>query len=140
MDATFRKTEFKKRLEEKALNSVKLLIDVKEVDKNLLKIIDKNTVHKLFNEKTLIFDGKHQLIYASLDDNKIHWNKRDLHYLSKHGFFFREEENTEIVYSILKCIWLLFYSSETPSKKIITKIVNLMLLTFSLVFITVFTE
>lgn len=97
MDATFRKTEFKKRLEEKALNSVKLLIDVKEVDKNLLKIIDKNTVHKLFNEKTLIFDGKHQLIYASLDDTKIHWNKKDLHYLSKHGFFFREEENTEIL-------------------------------------------
>ena len=56
MDAEFREEEFKKRLEEKALTSVKLLIDVKEVDKTLLKIIDQNTVHKLFNEKTLIFD------------------------------------------------------------------------------------
>ena len=102
MDATFRKTEFKKRLEEKALNSVKLLIDVKEVDKNLLKIIDKNTVHKLFNEKTLIFDGKHQLIYASLDDTKIHWNKRDLHYLSKHGFFLEKKKILKSLVYIIK--------------------------------------
>lgn len=53
--------------------------------------------------------------------------------------YISQEENSEIVYSILKCIWLLFYSSEGPSKKIITKTLSLMLLTFTLVFITVFT-
>lgn len=62
LDSQFREIEFKKRLEEKALTSVKLLIDVKEVDKTLLKIIDKNTVHKLFNEKTLIFNSDFKLI------------------------------------------------------------------------------
>ena len=52
----FRKDEFKKRLEEKALTYVKLLIDVEEVDANLLRIIDKNTVGKLYEEKVLIMN------------------------------------------------------------------------------------
>ena len=53
--------------------------------------------------------------------------------------YISQEEYTEIVYSILKCVWLLFYSSETPSKKIITKTISLFLLTFTLVFTTIFT-
>jgi hypothetical protein len=61
----FRKDEFKKRLEEKALTYVKLLIDVKEVDSNLLRIIDKNTVGKLYEEKVLIFNANWEKIYQS---------------------------------------------------------------------------
>ena len=90
MYSNFRKEEFKKRLEEKALTSVKLLIDVKEVDKTLLKIIDQNTVNKLYDEKTLIFDDKFKCLYKSLDDIKINWRIEDLVYLQKNKEFFRK--------------------------------------------------
>lgn len=49
--SSFRKQEFEARLNEKALTAIKLLIDVKEVDNNLLKIIDQNTINRLYNEK-----------------------------------------------------------------------------------------
>ena len=45
-------------LENKAINTAKLLIEVKEVDYNLLKIIDRNTINAIYNEKVMIYDYK----------------------------------------------------------------------------------
>lgn len=92
----FRQDEFQQRLEEKALTSVKLLADVQEVDKQLLKVIDKNTINLLYNEKTLVFDSGFNLVYSSLDDTRINWTKEDLQYLNKHDKFFKEEGENEI--------------------------------------------
>ena len=94
--SNFRKEEFKQRLEEKALNTIKLLIEVKEVDKQMLKIIDQNSINKLYNEKTLVFDSEYQLIYSSLDDTKIKWTRSDLEYLKKHKTFLKEDGDHEI--------------------------------------------
>ncbi|MEO6718858.1 MAG: HAMP domain-containing sensor histidine kinase [Ferruginibacter sp.] len=92
----FRKDEFRQRLEEKALTTIRLLIDVKEVDKQLLKIIDQNTINKLYNEKTLVFDADYKLIYSSLDDTKINWTTNDLDYLKKNKTFLKKEGENEI--------------------------------------------
>lgn len=92
----FRQDEFQQRLEEKALTSVKLLADVQEVDKQLLKVIDKNTINLLYNEKTLVFDSGFHLVYSSLDDTRINWTTDDLQYLSQHNKFFKEEGENEI--------------------------------------------
>ncbi len=54
--ATYREYEFYSRLENKAINTAKLLIEVKEIDYDLLKIIDRNTINALYNEKVLIYD------------------------------------------------------------------------------------
>src|SRR5574343_923550 len=77
----FRAEEFKQRLQEKAETTVKLLMDVEEVDKQLLKIIDQNTINTLYDEKVLIFNENFELIYSSLDDAVLTWNKSDLEYL-----------------------------------------------------------
>lgn len=74
----FRREESKDRLEEKAQTTIKLLVEVKEVDNQLLKLIDQNTVNKLYNEKTLVFDSSLNLIYSSVDDAVIKWEKKDL--------------------------------------------------------------
>lgn len=94
--SNFRKHEFEERLSEKALTSIKLLIDVKEVDHALLKIIDQNTINELYNEKTLIFDAHFKLIYSSLDDTKIDWDIEDLNYLKKNNSFFKKEGDNEV--------------------------------------------
>lgn len=94
--SNFRKEEFKERLEEKAQTTIKLLIDVKEVDNQMLKIIDQNSINQLYDEKTLVFNSKYELIYSSLDDTKIKWTKSDLDYLKKHKTFFKKDGTNEI--------------------------------------------
>lgn len=63
--SNFRHDEFIDRLKDKALNSVKLLSDVDEVNNELLRIIDQNAVNPLPKEKVLIFDYQDKLVYSS---------------------------------------------------------------------------
>lgn len=94
--ADFRAEEFESRLKEKAVSSIKLLVEVEQVDRHLLKIIDQNSIDKLYNEKTLIFDADFNLIYSSLDDTKITWTIDDLKYLKVNKTFFKKDKEHEI--------------------------------------------
>lgn len=94
--SNFRKEEFRERLEIKALSNIKLLVDVKEVDEQLLKMIDQNSINKLYDEKTLVFDSHFKLIYSSIDDAKINWSVEDLKYLKKHKTFFKQQGDYEV--------------------------------------------
>jgi len=94
--SNFRKDEFRDRLEIKALSNIKLLVNVKEIDNQLLKMIDQNSINKLYDEKTLVFDSNYKLIYSSIDDAKIKWSIDDLKYLKKHKTFFKKQGNYEV--------------------------------------------
>lgn len=94
--SNFRKEEFRDRLEVKALSNIKLLVNVKEVDNQLLKMIDQNTINQLYDEKTLIFDSNFKLIYSSIDDAKINWSIQDLKYLKKNKTFFKQQGDYEV--------------------------------------------
>jgi two-component system sensor histidine kinase ArlS len=95
--ASFRKEEFSDRLEEKALTTVELLLNVKEIDKQMLKVIDQNSINKLYNEKTLVFDENYQLIYSSIDDASIRWNEQDLIDLKRTKRTFKIEGDKELL-------------------------------------------
>src|SRR5690606_35587175 len=69
--ADFRRVEFFERLRQKSMTTVTLLAEVEEVDRELLKIIDRNTINEMWDEKVLVFDSRTQLIYSSLDDETI---------------------------------------------------------------------
>ena len=94
--SNFRKEEFRDRLEIKALSNIKLLVNVKEVDDQLLKMIDQNSINKLYDKKTLVFDSHYKLIYSSIDDAKINWSIEDLKYLKKHKTFFKQQGDYEV--------------------------------------------
>lgn len=94
--SNFRKEEFRNRLEIKALSSIKLLVNVKEIDNQLLKIIDQNSINQLYDEKTLVFDSNYHLIYSSIDDAKIDWSIDDLKYLKKHKTLFKQQGDYEV--------------------------------------------
>ncbi|MFH6991903.1 ATP-binding protein [Flavobacterium sp. FlaQc-48] len=94
--SNFRKDEFRDRLEIKALSNIKLLVNVKQIDNQLLKMIDQNSINKLYDEKTLVFDSDYKLIYSSIDDAKIKWSVDDLKYLKKHKTFFKQQGNYEV--------------------------------------------
>jgi len=68
--ADFRKDEFYNRLRDRAMTTFKLLVEVERIDRDLLQLIDKNTLNSLYDEKVLIFKDS-TLIYSSIDDRKI---------------------------------------------------------------------
>jgi signal transduction histidine kinase len=72
--ANFKQDEFYLRLEQKAKTTYKFLVEVKEIDYNLLKVIDRNTINELYNEKVLIFDEHFKLIYSSIDDQRVSYS------------------------------------------------------------------
>lgn len=73
--ARYRQEEYYERLTRKARTTVRFLVEVKEIDRNLLKIIDRNTLSALINEKVLVFNERNQLIYASVDDKIINYRQ-----------------------------------------------------------------
>jgi len=109
--ADYRNDEFYKRLQDKAQTTARLLADVKEVDKDLLRIIDQNTINELYKEKVIIYDKQNNLIYSSIDDEVISINeplldkvreKKYIEYLEKEneviGLFYRENGADYVVF------------------------------------------
>ena len=68
-----RQEEFYERLKRKARTTVRLLVEVNEIDQDLLKVIDRNTLTALYEEKVLVFDERNRLIYSSVDDQPINY-------------------------------------------------------------------
>lgn len=95
--ASFRKDEFVDRLEQKALTTAKLLIEVKEIDNALLRRIDENTINKMHNEKVLVFDEDFKLIYTSIDEIVIKWNRDDLELLKQKKKFYHTQGKLEVM-------------------------------------------
>ncbi|HZH66163.1 MAG TPA: histidine kinase dimerization/phospho-acceptor domain-containing protein [Flavisolibacter sp.] len=85
----FRKNEFKDRLAEKGESAVKILLEVKEIDRQLLRIFDSSTINRLYDEKTIIFNEKMEVIYSSLDDLTINWTPDDLQTIRQRNELFR---------------------------------------------------
>lgn len=66
--SNYRKKEFYGRLKEKAITTAKLLIEVNEVDEKLLKIIDRNTVTTLPEEKIIVYNYENKKLYDSAEE------------------------------------------------------------------------
>lgn len=99
--ATYRVSEFYSRLENKAISTARLLVDVQEVDHDLLKIIDKNTNVSLYDEKVMIFDYKNKLIYNSSDENNLFVTEELLNQI-------RLENEVRLVYKNHEVLGLLY--------------------------------
>lgn len=92
-----RKEAFYNRLEKKAKTTAKFLIEVREIDHNILRAIDDNTIHELYEEKVLVFDSADKLIYSSIDDHKITYSKELLKQIRKEKLLEYTENNNEVV-------------------------------------------
>lgn len=95
--ANFRQEEFIDRLEEKAETTAKLLVEVKEIDYNTQKLIDKNSITRLYNEKTQVFDGHKKCIYSSNETKQINWGLNELDQIRKNKKMFRKARQFEIL-------------------------------------------
>jgi len=60
-----RQYQFTERLKNRALTNARLLIELEEMNKPLLKKIDSLTMNLLFEERIMIYDGKNNLVYVN---------------------------------------------------------------------------
>ncbi|WP_428657937.1 ATP-binding protein [Runella sp.] len=95
--AEFREQEYYERLKSKAITTAHLLIKVDEIDRDLLKIIDKNTLTALVDEKVLVFDQHNKLFYSSLDDHVIHYGNELLNRVRKEKYVETSDDENEAV-------------------------------------------
>jgi signal transduction histidine kinase len=95
--ADFRKVEFTDRLSERVQTTGKLLLEVKEVDSAMLRIIDRNTINQLYNERVQIYDDNQQLIYSSNGDTTVHWSSNELNLLKIKKEIFNQSKAFDIV-------------------------------------------
>src|SRR5690606_5996252 len=94
----FRRDEFFERLRQKSYTTVKLLAVVKEVDEDLLKLIDRNTINEMYDEKVLVFDENNELIYSSIDDEPIPYSANLIEQIrTKEDKFYVDEDGDEVV-------------------------------------------
>jgi len=88
----YRREEFQDRLSEKITFSLKFLGEVQHVSQTLLNNLDRITINDIYDEKMLLFDGNKRLIYASLDDTKIHQSTHILSILGPHKTWIETKE------------------------------------------------
>ena len=87
--ASYREDEFKIRLEEKALTTLRLLVEVNEINDQLLKTIEKSTLNRLYKEKTVIYSQSGKAIYATSSDTGKTWNRTPLFKLAPNAEMFQ---------------------------------------------------
>jgi signal transduction histidine kinase len=95
--ARFRKEEFRDRLGQRAETTLRLLLEVKEVDINLLRIIDSSSINKLHNEKLFIFNDSLRLIYSSAGDTVIEWSPSEQKLIKEQGSLFKRNRKYDVM-------------------------------------------
>lgn len=95
--SNFRTTEFAARLGEKGENTARILLTVKEIDVNTQKILDKNSISRLYTENTEIFDEKDSLIYDTNHLIEIKWQPSDFEQVREKQRFFEKKGRYDVV-------------------------------------------
>jgi signal transduction histidine kinase len=98
LSANYRKQEFTQRLNERAINTAKLLIEVKEIDNNLLRIIDSSAYSALLGDEVVVFDYfKKSRIYMNVDSSSLEISEELLSKIRNNGqFTFRQGKREAI--------------------------------------------
>jgi signal transduction histidine kinase len=73
--ADYREEDFYSRLQNKANNTAKLLIEVDEVDASLLRKIEHDNPTSLPDERIIIFNYRDTVLFSTDEDNHIHVDK-----------------------------------------------------------------
>lgn len=64
----YRKREFYQRLKDRTLTTYKLLVEVEQINYDILKVLDKNTINNLYDGHIMLFDSAFNLIYSNTDN------------------------------------------------------------------------
>jgi two-component system, OmpR family, sensor histidine kinase ArlS len=81
-----REEEIYERLKLRAIQTAKLIIEVKIIDRRIMKKIDQNTFSTLFAEKVLMFNDENKLVYKSIDEKFVYYSPELLELTRKKNY------------------------------------------------------
>jgi two-component system sensor histidine kinase ArlS len=94
----YREEEFQQRQKEKIETTLKLLTEIRGMNKDLAQAIDDNTIHDFYDEKMLIFNIHKEKIFSSIDDLPISISTKILDELSPENKWIEtKEEKYDVV-------------------------------------------
>jgi two-component system sensor histidine kinase ArlS len=70
----YRKQEFYDSLRDRATTTARLLINEPQIDKQLLKVIDRNTLTTLYPAQVLVFNDSNQVAYYNYEADTIYYS------------------------------------------------------------------
>ena len=94
--ASFTLEKFHARLKDRATTTYRLLVQVNAVDRQLLRIIDDNSLTNLDNEKVIILQND-SVIYSSSDVRKINYTKQLLERAKQDSIFYIKEGENDVL-------------------------------------------
>lgn len=99
-----RKSEFSHRLRNRALTTTRLLLEVEEINKSLLRKIDSFTMNLLFEENIAIYNLKNELLYSNnsrqTDSMKVDAALlENIRRKGEHRFYSNDTDGVGIVYN-----------------------------------------
>ncbi len=100
--ADYRREEFYSRLQNKASNTAKLLIEVDEVDTTLLRKIEKDNPVNLAYERIIVFDYRNNVIFSTDENRTIRIDSALLDRIRLEGELRFQQGNYEVLGFLFK--------------------------------------
>lgn len=97
LSSQYRKSEFEGRLEEKALQTARLFLDLDEVDSTLLTKIDDRQQGALIEERVTIMNLDGEILYTSDRDNRLEITQTEVEGLRDDAEIKYEREEIEVL-------------------------------------------
>jgi signal transduction histidine kinase len=98
----YRQQEFYKSLQDRAVTTARLLIKEKEIDKKLLKLIDKNTLSTLYAVEVQVFNDKNEVAYSNYEADTIYYSPIQLQRIRNRGYLEYKYKNKQVVGVIIE--------------------------------------
>ena len=74
LSENYRQQEFYNSLRDRAVTTARLLIKEPQIDKQLLKVIDRNTLTTLYPAQVLVFNDSNQVAYYNYEADTIYYS------------------------------------------------------------------
>jgi two-component system sensor histidine kinase ArlS len=143
LSENYRQKEFYNSLRDRAVTTATLLIKEPQIDKQLLKVIDKNTLTTLYPAQVLVFNDSNQVAYFNYEADTIYYSPELLNKVREERYLVTTFGNKQVVgtmYSdtLNKSFAVLALAEDIYGKQKLQNIRNTMYLGyFSAVLITV---
>lgn len=95
--SNFRKEDFYTRLENKAINTAKLLVDVEEINAELLRRIEKDNPTNLPKERIIIYSNKDSALYNSDEKKTLNISKFLIDRVRRVGSINFKQDSSEVI-------------------------------------------
>lgn len=102
LSENYRQQEFYKSLRDRAVTTARLLIKEKEIDKKLLKLIDKNTLSTLYAVEVQVFNDKNEVAYSNYEADTIYYSPVQLARIRDKGYLEYKYQSKQVVGLIIE--------------------------------------